>query len=100
MKYRLREVMDALEYEELLKMKQDLESGGFHLKRFLGEKLREQEKTHLEQCSNCHADLQPSSTNNLTLVFGPDDFRKKASFCGFDCLEHFIKELKGIYKVM
>ncbi|MDO8480394.1 MAG: hypothetical protein Q7S65_01105 [Nanoarchaeota archaeon] len=96
MKYRLREVMDALEYEELLKMKSDLDSGGFHLKKFLADKLHEEEKKHLEQCSNCHAELEPSNTNNMTIVFGPQDFRKKASFCGFDCLEYFVKELKEL----
>lgn len=100
MKYRLREVIDSLEFDELVKMKKDVEQGGFHLKQFLDKKIKEQEKKHEQYCSNCSAELKPESTNNFTLVFGPDDFRKKASFCGLDCLEYFLKELKHIKGVM
>jgi hypothetical protein len=28
------------------------------------------------------------------LIFGPKDFRKKASFCALDCLEYFIEKIK------
>lgn len=99
MKYRLREVIDSLEFDELVKMKKDLEAGGFHLKRFLDSKIKEEEKGHEQYCSTCSTELNPKNTNNFTLVFGPEDFRKKASFCGVDCLEYFLKELKQIKKV-
>lgn len=100
MKYRLKDIVDTLEFDELVKMKKDLESGGFHLKRFLESKIKQQEKQHEKYCSNCSNELKPESTNNFTLIFGPDDFRKKASFCGMDCLEYFLKELKEMKKVM
>jgi hypothetical protein len=100
MKYKLREVIDSLEFDELVKMKKDVEQGGFHLKKFLESKITEEEGKHKQYCSNCSAELSPGSTNNFTLVFGPEDFRKKASFCGIDCLEYFISELKKMKKVM
>ena len=98
--YRLRDVVDSLDFNELVKMQQDLASGGFHLRKFLDKVISEKKNLHADHCATCSAPFTPTSRHNFTLVFGPDDFRKKASFCGFDCLEHFIKELKGIYKVM
>jgi len=99
MKYKLREIIGSLEYDELLKMKKDIDAGAFHLKQFVDVKVREQQKLHSQVCSNCSAPLDPASTNNFTLLFGPEDFKKKASFCGMDCLEYFLKDLKEIKKV-
>jgi hypothetical protein len=100
MKYKLRELIDSLDFDELVKMKKDVEAGGFHLKRFLDSKIKEKETHHEQYCATCSTELSPGSTNNFTLVFGPEDFRKKASFCGIDCLEYFIQELKQMKKVM
>ena len=100
MKYKLRDVVESLEYDELMKMNADLEHGGFHLKKFLKQKISEIEHQHEQSCSNCSALLDPNNTNNFTLVFGPHDFRKKASFCGIDCMEYFLLELKQIKKVV
>jgi hypothetical protein len=94
MDYKLRDVIDSLDYNELVRMKKDLEYGGFHLKSFIVKKLHEKERKHAEPCSVCSAELREISVNNFTLVFGPEDFRKKASFCGMDCLEYFLKDLK------
>ena len=99
MKYRLKEIIDSLEFDELVRMKKDLEAGGFHLKKFLDIKIKDEERKHEQYCSTCSAELKPNSTNNFTIVFGPEDFRKKESFCGIDCLEYFLKELKQIKKV-
>jgi hypothetical protein len=99
-KYRLRDVIDSLEFDEIVKMKKDLELGGFHLKRFLEQKISEHEKSHEKYCANCSAKLDPYGTNNFTLIFGPEDFKKKASFCGIDCLEYFLQELRKMKKVM
>jgi hypothetical protein len=96
MKYRLRDVIDSLDYNEMVKMKKDLEAGGFHLKAFLDHKIKEQEKEHASFCTTCGNSLEKQSSNNFTLIWGPDDFKKKASFCGMDCLNHFLSELKTI----
>jgi hypothetical protein len=100
MKYRLRDVIDSLEFDELVKMKKDIEAGGFHLKRFVEDKIKEEEKKHDAFCANCSAKINPGSTTTFTLIFGPDDFKKKATFCGQDCLEYFLSELKQMKKVM
>ena len=100
MKYRLRDVMGSLEYDERLKIKYALNSGGIHLMRFVDKSLSDRKHEHESHCSNCSSLLDLASTSNFTLVFGPEDFRKKASFCGLDCLEYFLKELKRIRKVV
>ena len=96
MRYRLRDIIDSIEYDELVKMKKDLENGGFHLKQFVEHKIKEEEKKHEVHCSNCSTKIDPKSSSTFTLIFGPDDFKKKATFCGMDCLEYFLKELKQI----
>ena len=100
MKYRLRDVIDSLEFDELIKMKKDLEYGGHHLKTFVDIKIDEEKRKHSLVCSVCTNQIKPESTNNYTLTFGPESFLKKASFCGIDCLENFIDDLKKIKKVV
>ena len=96
MKYRLRDLMGKVDYDDLVRMKKDLENGGMHLQDLVDMKIKEESMKHRENCSICNNELDPRSTNNFTLVFGPHDFRKKASFCALDCLEYFLRNLKDI----
>ncbi|MFT4312189.1 MAG: hypothetical protein ACMXYF_03085 [Candidatus Woesearchaeota archaeon] len=48
-------------------------------------------------CATCGA-FVCASPKTYTLVFGPEDFKKKASFCGHDCLVHFTKYLETFEK--
>jgi hypothetical protein len=90
------EVMDILDYSELLRFKNDLDTGAVILKKALEEKIKKKLKEHEKICSTCSNTLNFYKTNNYTLIFGPDDFKKKASFCGLDCLEYFINKLKNM----
>ena len=96
MKYRIKDIIDSVEYYDLLNLKKDLESGSHNIKKLLNQKIKEHEKQHEKSCSVCSNELDPYNTNNYTLIFGPEDFRKKASFCGLDCLEYFLVILKQI----
>ena len=96
MKKKLREVVDYLEYEELLKIKKDLTMGGLHLLQLVDKQIREETKKHEAFCCICNNRLDPYSVNNYTILFGPDDLKKKASFCAIDCLEYFLKNLKDL----
>lgn len=96
MKKKLREVVDYLEYEELLKIKKDLTMGGLHLLQLVDTKIREETKKHDVYCCTCNNRLEAYSVNNYTLLFGPDDLKKRASFCAIDCLEYFLKNLKDL----
>ena len=93
---RFEEVIDILDYGELMRFKNDLDTGAVTLKKALEEKIKKKLKEHEKVCATCSNTLNFYKTNNYTLVFGPDDFKKKASFCGLDCLEYFINKMKDM----
>ena len=94
MSRKFEEVMDILDYNELMRFKNDLDSGGITTKKLLEEKIKMKLKEHEKICATCSSELKFYRASNYTLVFGPDDFKKKASFCGLDCLEYFILKMK------
>jgi hypothetical protein len=96
MAYKVKDLVPGLEYEDLLKLKRDLEKGGLHIKKLVDETLKEKEKEHTKYCAVCMSEIDPRSPNTYTLLFGPHDFKKKASFCGLDCLEYFVSNLRRI----
>lgn len=95
-KKKVKEVIEFLDYEELLKLKRDLDNGGTHLLKLVDSQIKKIELSHEVFCSDCGAKLDKNRASNYTLVFGPHDFMKKASFCGIDCMEHFISKLKNM----
>ena len=90
---RLRDVIHTLDYHELLKIRKDLDSGGYHLKEFISAEITKRNKHHSTFCTTCGIEIEEQNSDSTTLVFGPADFRKKATFCGKDCLEYFLKTL-------
>ncbi|MFT4343428.1 MAG: hypothetical protein ACMXYE_01635 [Candidatus Woesearchaeota archaeon] len=90
---RLRDIIHTLDYHELLKIRKDLDSGGYHLKEFVTHEIDRRNKSHSVYCTTCGAEIDAKSHRTMTMVFGPSDFRKKATFCGKDCLEFFLKKL-------
>ena len=90
------EVIDILDYNELMRFKTDLDSGSISTKKLLEEKIKRKLKEHEKICATCSSEISFYRTSNYTIIFGPDDFKKKASFCGLDCLEYFIQKLKGM----
>jgi hypothetical protein len=96
MQYRLRDMIESLDYGDLLKLKRDIDGGSYHLKKLLKEKIKEAEKQHAKVCSVCSNEIDPCNVNSFTLIFGPHDFKKKATFCALDCLEYFLSKLKHI----
>ena len=98
MKKSINEVMEMLDLDELVKVKKDLDNGGEHLNRMLKTKIKEELKRHDKFCCVCDSRIDPYSVANFTLIFGPDDMKKKASFCAIDCLEYFLKNLKDFWQ--
>ena len=96
--YRLKEFLNSLEHYELLSFKQDLNKGKLDLMKEVQSKIREHERQHQKFCVTCSGTLNPFSVSNYTLMFGPEDFKKKASFCGLDCLGYFLLRLKKMKK--
>lgn len=91
----IKEVIDDLSYSELRELETNMK--GSDVKNLLKEKISEIDKRNARVCATCGDSLDAFSLTNLSLMFGPEDFKKRASFCAFDCLEHFIGKLKRIH---
>lgn len=98
MEYRFNEILRDLDYNELIAFKKELDYGSVNLTKMLKEKIKEKENLHQKSCSVCQSDIPPTSRHNYTIVFGPNDFRKKATFCAMDCLKYFISNLEQLHK--
>ena len=96
--YRFMRFLDSLEHYELIRLRQEMEKGTLDVAKSVQGKIKEHEKRHSSYCTTCSNTLDPYNTNNYTIIFGPEDFRKKASFCGLDCLEYFLIKLKQMKK--
>lgn len=90
------DLLESLSYDELMELKKDIDSSAPTTKRIVEDKIKKKMKEYEKACSTCSSTLRFYSSNNYSLIFGPDDFKKKASFCGIDCLEYFLSKLKNI----
>ena len=95
MKVKLRDILEAIDEEELYKLKNDLTRGGVFLRKLVEDKIKAREGNKTGYCITCGEDLAKKGSS-YSLIFGPDDFRKKAQFCEVDCLEYFISGLKKV----
>lgn len=93
MKKRFRDVADEIMYEDLVKMKRDLDEGGAHLKTFINSKIEEIDREEVKTCVTCGTPINPHFMDDYCLTFGRYDFKKRAYFCGLDCLNFFIANL-------
>jgi len=96
MKKRFTEVVEMIDFNELVNMKRDIDKGGMEINQVLTQKIKEELKKHNVYCSICNVKIDPYSTSNFTLIFGPEDLKKKATFCALDCMEYFLKNLKDL----
>lgn len=87
---KLNDVISSLNYEDLKKIEKDLNEG--HISKLISAKLKKMDQNK-KVCPVCYKDI-PEGEEAFTLMFGPSDFRKKASFCALDCLEFFISQIK------
>ena len=98
MEQKFSDFISCLDYNEVLDLKQDLTLGGVRVKKIVNQKIKEYQNSHRKICAVCLAELEPENSNNYTLLFGPETFKKKASFCAVDCLDYFVKHLDKMKK--
>jgi len=84
MKKKLRGIIDNLEHKDLIKLQKDLEEEGIHIKKLISDKIQQIEDSEKAVCAVCGNPINPYYTEHYKLIFGPRDFRKKASFCALD----------------
>ena len=96
---KMEEAIAELEFNELIRLKKDLDKGGLDLRKTLQQRIRYKESLHENHCHTCLGEIDRYSRNSFTLIFGTHDFRKKASFCATDCMQYFLKQLPQGTKV-
>lgn len=92
----LKDAVRQIEHDDLLKMMKDIEKGGLQMRKILQDQIAQNEKRHDVNCATCSSAIDPDNSRTFTLMFGPPDFRKRATFCAHDCLEFFIEKLKAL----
>src|SRR3990167_1150843 len=95
MKHKFKEFLENLDYNEVLDLKKQIKEPSSAIKDVLANHIDVIERMNSRICATCGNQLN-INTKNLTLHFGPEDFKKKASFCAFDCLDFFLQQLKSI----
>ena len=94
MEYTIDNLIDGLTYAQLLKMQFDLQHGGLYVKKLVESRIKMLENQNRKVCVSCGAEVFADSSSTYTVLFGPSDFRKKATCCGMDCMEQFMGKLK------
>lgn len=87
----MHELLNNLTYEELLQLRTDIGNSAEYLHKLVTHKMNKIEATPRCTCANCQT---PISDNSFTLIFGPHDFRKKATCCSLECQEMFLFKLR------
>lgn len=94
MKHKFKEFLEGLDYNEVLDFQKQMKSKESTIRTVLSNHIDVIERINSRVCATCGNELNQQKA--LVLHFGPEDFKKKASFCAFDCLEFFLEQLKNI----
>ena len=86
-------IINSLTYKELKAIQKDLAEG--NMGRLIAKKISSIEKSASFNDKTCPTSGNKMNENEAryTLIFG-SEIKKKASFCGHDCLTFFINKLK------
>lgn len=90
------DVIGMLEYEELVDLQRDLFGGGTVIKQAVTNRIKAVNESQTRICATCGSAVNLGQNYEYTLIFGPKDLKKRASFCAVDCLEYFFAQLKSI----
>ncbi len=84
----IKEEIEEMNYGQLQKFKTMIDKG--ELDRIIKKRINSIEKNTQKACPVCGAEV--SRDSDLTLFFGPQEMRMKATFCAQDCLQHHLKK--------
>lgn len=90
MKRRLGDIVKSLSYEDLLEVRKDTLSKVPMMKYLVSERIKELESNG-NRCATCSSAL---NADEYVLMFGQAEIKKKAYFCGLDCMEYFFSHLR------
>ena len=84
---RLNTIISSMSQKDLKSVEKDLYEG--NIGKLIKNRLNEFESDVI--CPTC-GNIENKA--RYTLIFGRDDFKKKANFCGLDCLRFFVEKLE------
>ncbi len=96
MSKKVSEIVAMLNYEELIDLQRDLFGGGTTIKQVVNNRIKEVNDSQTRVCATCGNTVNLGLNHEYTLIFGPKDLKKRATFCAVDCLEYFFVQLKQI----
>jgi|SRR3989344_3254832 len=88
---RFKEVLGILSYNDLLKLEKELGSRRLNIKSAVRQKIQEIEEAENKHCATCGVTITPDFDDSMSMIFGPRDFKKRAHFCAFDCMQYFLE---------
>jgi len=94
MERRFREVIELLDYNELLRVKNDLNKGGDSIRILVDNRIKDEIKKKNEFCTVCAAKIEQESNAKIKLTLGSKEMEREVSFCAIDCMEYFLGGLK------
>lgn len=95
---KINEEIQDWEYHELKELQKEFKNGSQALSKIVSKKIKEYESETGNICPVCNSIINNTKPESFTLIFGPDNLKKKASFCALDCLQYFISRLKEFSK--
>ncbi len=84
---RLAKLVKEMPYDDLVKLRRDIAEG--NMLRLVEERIAAFENPN-RVCPVCGTPLDPETA--ITMYFGPKGLRRRASFDGEDCLQHFVTQ--------
>lgn len=84
-------ILTALSYEQLAYLQEELKMPNNYFSYSVNQKMRELQTTQTKNCASCGS-IFGEAHNPYTLVFGNNGLKKRASFCGLDCLHEFTQQ--------
>lgn len=86
---KLAAIINSMNYNDLKAIEKDLYQG--NIGNLIKQNLEKIESVQPEKiCATCGTSLKKPA---YVIEFGRDDFRRRASFCGLDCLNFFISNM-------
>ncbi len=91
---KLKDFLGHLDLYELQRFKNLIKEDSSKILKLLNNEIKKYEFEKNSYCAVCGTRIEKKDYN-YTLIFGPDDFKKKASFCEKDCMEYFMNHIKN-----
>lgn len=89
---KFKDFINHLDLYELQRLKNTILNNSVKITELIDKEIKKYEFEKSSYCAVCGTRIEKEDYN-YTLIFGPEDFKKKASFCEKDCMEYFMNNI-------